>query len=178
MIRINLLPREDRRSDIPYARVASFFILIFIVLLGSIYGVIAAVNWSAQRDLAAAQARYDELLPVRQAMEQAGDKQKQIDAKQVLVNQLEKSRISPYNLLTRIAAALPPNVWLDETKVNQSDASMLELKGEVGAYPELAQFIKRLEADKAFSAVTLKDTDVDQKAGLWKYTLELKLKGM
>lgn len=179
MIRINLLPLEDRRPDIPYARVALFFVLIFVLILGSISGVIAAMTWSTERDLAAAKAQYDDLLPVRQAMEQATDKQKQINAKQVLLNQLEKIRISPYNLIVKIAAALPGNVWLDETKSSWDNGHAgLELKGEVAAYPELAQFISQLEADGSFSSVTLQGTDVDAKAGLWKYTIDLKMKGM
>lgn len=175
MIRINLLPVAERRPDIPYGRVALFFVSLFILLLGSIFAVEVFLTRSVEQDLAEARARFEELRPVRDAMAQAGDKQKRIDAKVALVNEVAKTRTNPYNLFPRIALVLPEAVWLDETRVNRDDGKV-ELKGAAVSYPELAQFISNLEADGIYSSVTVKSTEGDFKAGTMKFTLEVKLK--
>ncbi|HMM21363.1 MAG TPA: PilN domain-containing protein [Selenomonadales bacterium] len=176
MIRINLLPAGERRPEIPYARVALAAVMAVVLLLGCAFAAVSARAWLTERDLAAARTRYEELRPVREAMEQAGDKQKRIDAKLALVKGLTKLRTYPYRIPPRIAALMPETLWLDETKVNQDTARSIELKGGTAAYPDLAQFISRLEGDGAFAAVTLKATEGDLKAGTLKFTLELKLK--
>jgi Tfp pilus assembly protein PilN len=176
MIRINLLPLSQRRPQIPYLRVSLFFVVVLLAIIGCIYAVEGLSVWSLERDQAAIQAHYEELLPVRQAMEQAGDKQKQIDAKMVLVKELEKSRTTSYNLVPHIATLLTDTIWLNETKVSKDDGRVITLLGETGDYTELATFISRLEADLLFSSVTLKSTEGDTKAGTLKFTLDLKLK--
>lgn len=177
MIRINLLPHNQRRPQIPYLRVSLFFVVVFLLIVGGIYAVQELSVWSLEKDKVALQAYYEELLPVRQAMEQAGDKQKQIDAKMVLVKELEKSRTTSYNVVPRISAQLTKGIWLNETKVNKDDGQTITLLGETADYKELANFISRLEAESLFSSVTIKSTEGDIKAGTLKFTLDLKLKG-
>ncbi|MBP2653914.1 MAG: Fimbrial assembly family protein [Firmicutes bacterium] len=176
MNRINLLPVAERRPDIPYGRIAVFFVVVVLLVIGCIYGVEEYSLRLLEGEVAATQARYEELLPVRQAMEAAGDKQKQIDAKQALVNELEKSRTTPYNLLPRIAGLLTNDIWLDETIVNKTDGRIITLKGETGEYDELAAFVTRLEAEPLFYSVMLKSTEGDTKLGTLKFTIDLKLK--
>lgn len=176
MIRINLLPLSQRPPQTPYLRISLFFVMLFLTIVGCIYAIEEFTLWSLEKDQTIVQARYEDLLPVRQAMEQAGNKQKQIDVKMVVVKELEKSRTTSYNLIPQIAALLTDTIWLNETKVNKEDGQVLTLLGETGDYIELATFISRLETDSLFSSVTLKSTEGDIKAGTWKFTLDLKLK--
>ncbi|MDR3588887.1 MAG: PilN domain-containing protein [Negativicutes bacterium] len=178
MIRINLLPQAERRPDIPYARVSAFCLGLLVALLVAVYAAEGLLTWSAERDLAATKVRYQELQPVREAMEQAGDKQKQIDAKLVLLKEVEKTRTSPYNVIPHVTAALTDAVWLDETKIGARGSQVIEIKGATAVYPELAQFVSRLEADELFSSVTVKSTESDPKAKTMTFTIELKLKEM
>lgn len=176
MIRINLLPPEERRPEIPYARVSLSFVGLFLLLLVIIYGVQCARIWSSEKALLTVRSRYIQLQPEREAMEQAADKQRQIEAKMVVVNQLVKTRTAPYNVVPRVAALMNENVWLDETKVNQNNDKVVELKGSTFAYEDLVQFVSRLEQDELFKTVILKSTEGDIKGGILKFTLEMKLK--
>jgi Tfp pilus assembly protein PilN len=180
---VNLLPREERRSEIPYGRVSVFFTAVFLVLLLLIYGVVGLWTWRVEKQLTAAQTRWVQLLPVRKAMEKAGDKQKRIDAKKALVARLSAQHNTPYNLIPRIAALLPASVWLDESKTAQQDINKIVVKGGAASYSDLAAFISRLEGAGLFRSVTLKSTKGDLqgtvvKQGTLKYTLDLTLKGL
>jgi len=176
MIRINLLPKAQRRPEIPYARVSLFFIGVVLIIVSGIYAVEAYTVSLLDGDRAVVRERYEDLLPVRQAMEQAGDKQKQIDAKLALVNELQKTRTTSYNLLPRVSALLTDAIWLNETKVNKEDGRLITVVGETSDYNQLATFISRLENEPLFSSVTIKSTEGNIKAGTWKFTLDLKLK--
>jgi Tfp pilus assembly protein PilN len=178
VIRINLLPKEEQLPEIPHARISLFFVAVLVVILGGIFAVVSLRTWSSEQDLDLVREHYEALRPVRDAMDQAGDKQKRIDAKMLLVKALERTRTAPYNIFPRIAAVLTEGVWLDETKVSQNNAGVIELKGQAVAYPNLAEVITRLEAEGTFKSVTLKSTEGDNKTGTWKFTIELKLKEM
>lgn len=178
MIRINLLPKEERRPGIAYARISAFFLTLVLLIIVAVYGVGTIQVWKVQQDLADVQNRYETVQPVRLAMEQAGDKQKQIDAKMGLVNSLMKLRTTPYNLMTRVAELMPDKIWIDSTKVIQNDVGTLEMKGEAIEYPAIAEFISRMENSGLFKTVGIKSTEGDIKAGTLKFTLEVKLKEM
>lgn len=179
MIRINLLPRDERLPEIPHARVSLFFVALFLLVVGGAYAGLEFYNAQLAQDIAAAQTRYEELQPVRVDMAQATDKQRQIDAKLALVNQVVKNRHEPYNIMPRIAQQLSDTVWLDETKVTGDDnGRVLEVKGGTTSYNELAAFISRLEQDAVFSMVTLKSTEGNPQSPILRFTLLLKAKGM
>jgi len=176
MRRINLLPISQRRPEIPYASVSCFFVIVVMVMMIAIYGINEYFVYSLQEEQVILQGRYEELLPVKRAMDQAGQRQKQIDAKMTLINALAKSRIAPYDLIPRIAGLLTETTWINETKANNEDAKVVTLIGETVDYTELGTFVRRLEEDPLFSRVTLKTTDGDTKAGTLKFTLDIKLK--
>ncbi|MBP2653901.1 MAG: Fimbrial assembly protein (PilN) [Firmicutes bacterium] len=178
MVRINLLPLDEQRPDIPYARVAIFFVAVFMVLAGCIYVAEELSLMMLRSEQATVQARYEELVLVRQAMETAGGKQKRIDAKQMLVKSVEKSRNGLYNLLPRVAVLFTDKVWLNETRVNKENSHLITLLGEAVDYTELAALVSRLEADPLFSSVLLKSTEGDTKTGTLKFVVDLKLKEM
>ena len=178
MIKINLLPLAERRPQTAYARMSAFFILVFVLLLACISAALAAQTWYAERELAATKARYEQLRPVMEAMEQANAKQSKIDSKMVMINEIAKMRIYSYEFLPQIASLMTDKLWLNETKLGSGSPNIIEVKGETALYPELAQFLSRLEADGSFKAVTLKSTEGDIKAGTLKFTIELKIKEM
>jgi len=176
VIRINLLPKAERRSDIPYARVSLFFVILCLVgLMVAVAGEGVSI-WLIEKEQIATATHYDELLPVRQAMEQVGDKEKQIAAKKVIIDELVKSRTLPYNIYIRIAAVMPDLLWLDETSNNKDDAKVITLKGQTVDYATLAIFISKLETQPYLNSVTLKSVEGDVQSGTLKFTLNLKVK--
>ena len=177
MMRINLLPQEERQSKWQFHRIFTMVSLVIGLLCISIYAYGEYQIWSVGRQLQEAGNQYQLLRPTQEKMLAAGNKQQSINAKNNILLTLTTERKSWYSILARLGAVVPPAVWL--TDLSMTDATLLRLSCMAVSYPDAADFLRRLEKDDMFNDLTLiKAEHGDMALPVTKFEITVKLKGM
>ncbi len=161
MIRINLLQVE--RSAKPKARrsfslgsgssgagsLASKMPLISsLILVGALayigYGAWGLYMKDQQLDQELTQARADEarLAPVLKQVEEFEARQKVLQQRVKLIEQLRHDQVVPVHLLDKISRSMPDRLWLTDMK--QTDDGV-QLDGQTSTLTSLADFVGNLE---------------------------------
>ncbi|VBB06870.1 fimbrial assembly piln [Lucifera butyrica] len=176
MIRINLLPPQERRPMWPVkSMVMGLGMLIFLVCIG-LYGYNQYRIWNWERQIAAVRNQMELLRPTESRMITARNKQQRMNAKNQILIALTKERRPWYAALARLGSLLPPEVWL--TGLSATEKNGIQVNGLAGNYTEVASFLKRLEQDEHFSEPLLIKADQNAAAAITKFEINLKLKGM
>ena len=93
--------------------------------------------------------------------------------KQQLYTEWKKQDVQPDGVLTKIAVAMPPSVWLQEIKQQEKDKTVT-LKGFALTMDDIARFVEKLTASPEFDGAEIKDVSRDAKQTI---QFELLLKG-
>ncbi len=181
MIRINLLPPEERRTQLPLARI---FLIITTGVIGFgiavyTYGFFTIMNLENQ--LHDTRNQYELLKPTQEKMQSTTAIVQQIQAKNAVLIALTQDRKSWHAIMTHLGVLATTNVWLNE--VSLAEKNLLKIKGMAGSYPDLAAFIKKLEQDAFFTDVLLLNAekfnqDKNPSTSVANFELSVKIKGM
>lgn len=148
MIRINLLPAEERPAKWPVDRLLAASGLLIVLVLSSIYAYGLYDVWNLERQLQNTRNQYQALQPTRAIMATAKEKQQQFDKKNTIVTQLSKERQSGYGIIQHVAAVASPHIWF--TELVKSDKGTVQIKGWTATYPLVAEFMQGIERDQFF----------------------------
>lgn len=175
MIRINLLPKEERKSTLRTGWLyASIFGLLFFSF-AFIYAYHAVKILSLENEIQAMQ-RQDALNRLtQQKMNLAGQKVQSIAVKQQTVETLSQERVSWSAVLTHLSAAMIPEVWLTEVS---GEKGVLHLKGGAEDYSFIAMFLQQLSGDSLFTAPTLVNAAKDVKQPMTQFEIAVQVKGL
>ncbi|MEG6585546.1 PilN domain-containing protein [Dendrosporobacter sp. 1207_IL3150] len=181
MIRINLLPTEERRSELPLYRIFSVVGVFVVLILICIYSYGYFTTSNIESKIQEKRTQYELLKPTQEKMRVTEAKVQQINAKNNILLSLTQERKSWHAIMTHIGVVKTPNVWL--TEVGLADKNSFKIKGLATSYPDLATFIKKLEQDDLFLDVALVNSekltnDRDYSAGVANFELLVKIKGM
>ena len=155
MIRINLLQSERQAKpkggrSLQFGSVSSKMPLIssLILVAGLVY-----VGWGfwslyvrdQQLDQELTQARQDEarLEPVLKQVEEFEARQKLLQQRVALIEQLRRGQAVPVHLLDKISRSLPDRLWL--TALKEGPDNSVQLDGQTSTLTSLADFIGNLE---------------------------------
>lgn len=179
MIRINLLPPEERQPKLPLTRIFTVIAAVFASSLLAIYsyGFFAILNLESK--LQDTRIQYELLKPTQEKMQAANAMLQEINAKNAILVTLTQERKSWHSIMTHIGVLTTPNVWL--TEVGLVEKNSLKIKGMAASYPDLAGFIKKLEQDELFVDTVLLNAEkfnANQAAGVASFELSVKVKGM
>jgi type IV pilus assembly protein PilN len=162
MIRVNLLQVE--RSAKPVKRGASLQLgsLTSKMPLVSSLILVAALAWVGYKfydfyitdqklDQELTQARADEarLAPVLKQVEEFEARQKQLQQRVKLIEQLRQDQAVPVHLLDKISRSLPDRLWL--TDMHEAPDANVQLDGQTSTLTSLADFIGNLENSGYFA---------------------------
>lgn len=175
MIRINLLPPEERQPLLPLNKIFISATLIVFLLMLSIYFYTVFSIWNLERQITEAQNQYELLKPTRDAMQTANTRQQTISAKNSILQGLTKERRSWYALTTHLGMVTIPQVWLSEIGVGEGN--MLKIKGSSYTYPDLAAYLKNLEQDEMFQEPVLLNAERVAATGATKFEITVKFRG-
>jgi len=171
MIKINLLSEGKRPAAVRKARGAGEVrdLALWMLLLGALLGVLAAAGYwwylngklqEKQEEVAQAQKEVDALQAVIKEVEDFKKKKKNLADKIAIINDLKSNQRGPVRVMDYISRALPELLWLDRLKMN---ASTIEIEGRAFNPNAVANFMDNLDkvSNSAFKEPVLKDTNAE-----------------
>ena len=176
MIRINLLPLDQRQSKWPVNKLlfGSSILIVFIFII--IYGYSLFEVWNLEKGLQNARNQYQALEPTRILMVNATNKQQQFDKKNNILMVLTKERQSWYSIIKHLTAQTSPQIWF--TDLGKSEKNGIQIKGWAKTYPLVAEFMKTMENDQFFTEPVLNSVEKDSVTQATKFDIIVKPRGI
>lgn len=184
MIRINLLSigPKGRPAKPQYDVRAQVFLgigLLVVTLAGCWF------YWDAlEAEIAAKQAdkaeKETQVAQLKEQVKQVADfeaKKKLLEAKNQVIDQLEKSRVGPVKVLDHVSQSLDPlKLWLVRVGVN---GQSIDLEGRALTNDDVVEFVNNLRRTDYFTDITLLESRAatESKVSLYQFKLGFRLKG-
>lgn len=161
MIRVNLLPREEKAQR---KAVSIDFKMGDMVLPGAVLGlaglVIAGTVMSQRASIAGLQqsitqvdAEARALAPQIARVNQLAQERAELDLRMGIINRLEKGRTQSVRLMDELARCVPDHLWL--TGATQDASGSLALEGVTYSNLVVSDFMSRLDRSPLFANVEL-----------------------
>ena len=160
MIRINLLPREEkaqRHSGVSF-KVGDLVIPGVMLLAAGL--VIAGTSLSQHshsaklsRDIADVEAQSRALQPQIERVNRLAQERAELDLRLGIINRLEKGRTQSVRLMDELARCVPDHLWLSGS--TQEGSGSLQLEGVTFSNLVVSDFMSRLERSPMFANVEL-----------------------
>lgn len=173
MIKINLLvAREERKKQSIRKEVTVFALVIALVLI-----LVVLVHWMSSRQreeiitqIKNSEAELKRLEAVKREINKAKANKKILQEKLNIIDNLNKNRTRPIEIMTVFASKIPDKMWLK--LLTKSDRTVT-LQGVALDDETIANFMKKLQQSKMFSAVELVVTErvTIEKLNLKKFTM-------
>lgn len=160
MIRINLLPKEDkghRRMTVnfqagdlvlPVAIVAA----AGLIILGTVLSQNARVT-SLNQSIAKLDDESRKLAPQIEKVKRLAQERAELDLRLGIISKLEKGRTQSVRLMDELARCVPDHLWMTQSQQDASD--QLTLEGVTYSNLVVSDFMSRLERSPLFSDVEL-----------------------
>jgi type IV pilus assembly protein PilN len=162
MIRVNLLPREEkaqRRKAVQIDFKVGDMVMPAL-LLGAAALVIAGSSLSQRARQASLQhtieqvdAESRELAPQIARVNQLAQERAELDLRMGIIAKLEKGRTQSVRLMDELARCVPDHLWL--SGVTQDASNQLKLEGVTYSNLVVSDFMSRIERSPLFSNVEL-----------------------
>lgn len=173
MIRINLLPPEERLPKWRTGRIIAVWSLTLLFLLATAYAVSLGLVYHTERQLAQIRSRYEMLQPEREKMAQAEARQQALQQKTALLAKLATEKTDRYPVLAQLGAKLPPELWLTGLDIEKDS---LKIAGMAKSYPDLAAFLQRLEQDELLADPALVKAEQDKALPAQRFEMTAKIR--
>jgi len=168
MIRINLLPGEERRQrKAAVALKAGDFVVPVAVLVAAaliVTGTALSQRMRAEglvRSIADVDAQSRVLAPQIERVTRLAQERAELDLRLGIISKLQSGRTQSVRLMDELARCVPEHMWI--TVVNQDGASTLRVEGATLSNLVVSDFMSRLERSPLFANV---DLDVAEHASV------------
>ena len=111
------------------------------------------------------------------AVQDFEEKKRQLEAKNHIIDELEKSRTGPVKVLDHVSQSLNPlKVWLVRLSLKGSN---VELEGRAMTNDDVVEFVNNLRRTDQFGAIKLMESRAgqDNKMNTYQFKLDLSMKG-
>jgi type IV pilus assembly protein PilN len=159
MIRINLLPREERqvRHNIVLPKLGTLmpiFVLLLVTALFAGFSVIQTLQVGRLRaDIARAQAEADKLRPQIETIKDLTMKREELQRRLNVIANLDKNRLWRVKLVDELSRCVPEHLWL--TVYEETSTDQVKIEGVTFSNLLVADFMSRLEASPLYGTVDL-----------------------
>jgi type IV pilus assembly protein PilN len=177
MIKINLLSEGKRPAAVRKAKAGGAGVQdlgMWLLAAGAIVGLLVAGGYwwvlnqelkQKQEEVAQAQKQVDALQAVIREVEDYKKKKKGLTDKIAVINELKSNQRGPVRVMDYISRALPELLWLDRLKMT---ASSIEIEGRAFNPNAVANFMDNLDKVPEFREPVLKETTA-QPNGVYKF---------
>ncbi len=184
MIRINLLPSDDRKSRrrIALPSISGSAVLWTGIAVGVYAGVVFSISALQARRLhdlenkiIEAKEESTRLAPQLAKIRKLTREREEVNKRLNIISTLDRDRYLRTQLMNDLAVDLPPNMWV--TKVSEQGGTRMRVEGITFSNFIIADFMNNLEKSERFSDVALKvaeEGDIDGHKVI-KFTLDSKL---
>jgi Tfp pilus assembly protein PilN len=167
MIKINLLSEGKRPAAVRKSRVAAApgqTIALWMLVAGTLVGVLVAGAWwwvlngrleEKKQEVVQAQKQVDALQAVIKEVEDFKNKKKNLTDKIAVINDLKSNQRGPVRVMDYVSRSLPELLWLDRMRMS---ASSIEIEGRAFNPNAVANFMDNLDKVPEFREPVLKDT--------------------
>jgi len=160
MIRINLLPREDkaqRKAAVSFHAAdmivpAAVIVAAGLVMAGTALSQRARAG-SLVRAISEVDAQSRALAPQIERVNRLAQERAELDLRLGIINRLEKGRTQGVRLMDELARCVPDHLWL--TGATQEAGSSISLEGVTYSNLVVSDFMSRLERSAMFDGVEL-----------------------
>ncbi|MDF2568491.1 MAG: hypothetical protein K0R55_95 [Sporomusa sp.] len=175
-IQINLLPPAERQTRWPINGLFVATAFIMFIFFAIFAGLNAYSIYMIENNLASAQQQLELLKPTQEKMVSFNLQQQEINAKTTLLTKLTTERRPWYTIVSKLAIIVPPQIWLDE--ISSSDKNSFKIKANALTYPDLANFMQRVEQDEMFSEPVLIRAERDNQSAITRFEMTIKIEGL
>ena len=162
MIRVNLLPREEkakRKSAAPVDLKIGDMVLPGIILGAAALFILGSTmsqrarQAGLEKSLQQVEAESRALAPQIARVNQLAQERAELDLRMGIISKLEKGRTQSVRLMDELARCVPDHLWL--TGVSQDAGNHLQLEGVTYSNLVVSDFMSRIERSPMFSNVEL-----------------------
>lgn len=160
MIRINLLPGEERRQRRTAVSFKAGDLIVPMALLAAVLLVMAGTAMSQRtrlgqltRSVADVDAQARTLAPQIERVKRLAQERAELDLRLGIIHKLEKGRTQSVRLMDELARCLPDHLWL--TSAVENGAGQVSVEGVTLSNLVVSDFMSRLERSPMFSNVEL-----------------------
>ena len=168
MIRVNLLPGEERRQRRPVVTFKAGDLVTPALLLGAVALVMSGTALSQRsritqltRSIAEVDAQARALAPQIERVNRLAQERAELDLRLGIIHKLERGRTQSVRVMDELARCLPDHLWL--TSALDDGSGRLALDGVTLSNLVVSDFMSRLERSRMFSSVEL---EVAQRAAV------------
>lgn len=163
MIRVNLLPREDksqrRQSSAPSDFKLGEVVLPVVVLAAAVLVITGSAlsqrtrQAALEKSIQQVDSESRALAPQIARVNQLAQERAELDLRMGIITRLEKGRTQSVKLMDELARCVPDHLWL--TGVSQDASNHLQLEGVTYSNLVVSDFMSRIERSSLFSSVEL-----------------------
>ncbi|MCE9627441.1 MAG: PilN domain-containing protein [Candidatus Eisenbacteria bacterium] len=162
MIRVNLLPREEKAQRKAAARVDFKVgdVVLPVVILAAAALVITGASVSQrtrmanlERSIQQVESESRALAPQIARVNQLAQERAELDLRMGIITKLEKGRTQSVRLMDELARCVPDHLWL--SGVSQDGSNHLQVEGVTYSNLVVSDFMSRIERSGLFSNVEL-----------------------
>lgn len=162
MIRINLMPREERprKRSLPKIHIPAVGAFLPVVIVGGFgallffqHGVQARRVASLEKEIAVLQAESESYKPQLERIRDITQKRQEVGNRLDIIAKLDQERYFRVRLMDEIARSLPENMWL--SKVQEQGGQRFSVEGVTFSNIIVARFMQDLEATPHWEGVEL-----------------------
>jgi Tfp pilus assembly protein PilN len=159
MIRINLLPREERQVHraLTLPKLGTVMPVLVLLLVGVLFAAVSVVQalqiGRLKADIARAEQESEKLRPQIQTIQELTMKREELTRRLNVITELDKGRLVRVRLIDELAHCVPEHLWL--TGYGESAQSQITIEGVTFSNLIVADFMTRLEASPLFGNVDL-----------------------
>lgn len=173
MIRINLMPREERtrKRKLPAVKVPAVGAAVPFVVLGAVVGALSVVGTMQQRQLrvlegeiAALRHESESYKPQLERIRQITQKRQEVGNRLDIISRLDQQRYFRVKVLDQLSRSTPDNLWI--SKFHEQNGTSFAVEGVTFSNFIVARFMQDLESQPQFRDVEL---NVVQKGTIDKY---------
>lgn len=163
MIRINLLPREERIAA-PKLTLPDFNSMVPLAVLGGVLAIVAVTAVLERAKIAALSHDVTELREEVRAIQPQVDRVRRLTAQREdlerrldVIRQLDQGRFLSVRIMDNVSREVPRYLWL--TNMEQQGLGGVSMKGITFSNLIVADFMMRLERSEMFAEVDLTQTN-------------------
>ncbi len=162
MIRINLMPREERatRRAMPTIKLPDIGAFVPFVLAGAVVAAIGTVHTMQSRqvaqlenDIATLQRESEAFKPQLARIRDITQKRQEVANRLDIIAKLDQERYYRVKLMDEVSRCVPDNMWL--TKVDEMDNHKFRIEGVTFSNMIVAHFMEQLEGAPHWNNVEL-----------------------
>jgi len=158
MIRINLLPRDERqtRRALQLPKMGSLMPVLVLLLVIALFGAVSVFQTlqigRLKSDIARAEQESAKLKPQIQTIQDLTVKREELQRRLNVIQDLDKTRLQRVMLVSELSKCVPEHLWLTSY---EEAGNKVTIEGVTFSNLLVADFMTRLEASPLYGSVDL-----------------------